>query len=334
MAESEAQKSSKPKENENKAEPGQEGRQTPSRCKRVLNALSAKNFGILLKYSIITFWALHCNLFAFCGCVCLSIACCITEDAEDGPAFMFAFMFMTLGPVVTTSVVVFLINSVGDYYDDIQSWQIAYITWGAFCTFIFEGFLTLASYYGDPNEDEEGATAVLRKVVKWLLYPFGIKPRQAEDETMFWTVPLVSFAPAMVIGYFANFILEPNYVFECDESYGPIADPDSCFNDGAICCMAISSHSEPMVFMASLASTVLAAWGVVKIIGYVICLHDDDIVVDEDDTEKTKKLVKDALSSTSVRDIMKDSIALSEKEETETPKVKETEAGANQPNGL
>ena len=274
---------------------------TPSRWTRVLNTLSAKTFGTFLKYSIIILWALHCNLFGCCGYVGLLMdrranKCGRFDEDGPGPVAVFSLIWIALGPVVTADIVVFLVNSVGDSYDEIQSWQIAYITWGSFCTIIFGGFITLVfiHHFGDADYND-----VMDKLVRWLLYPFGIKPRRAEHETVFWTVPLVSLAPAMVLGFLANFILEPKYVFECDESYGPIADPDSCFNDGAICCIAISSHSEPLAFMASLASTILAAWGVVKIIGYFICFHDDDIVVDDDETEKAPQLMKDALSSSS-----------------------------------
>lgn len=303
MADSVTQKSSK---SEDKTEPAQEEKQPPSR-------LSAKTFGKLLKWSIIILLALHSSLFGCCGVLCYGFS-------DPGAFTLLSLIWIFLGPVITSSIVVFLLNSVGDFYDDIQSWQIAYITWGALCTFIFAGITIVAHF--------EHSKKNFINLVRWLLYPFGIKPQKAEEETLFWTVPLVSVAPAMVIGYFANFIMAPKFVLACHESYGPIADPDSCFNDGAICCTAISSQADPLIFMAHLSSSILAAWGVVKIIGHFICLHDDNIVVAEDETEKTKKLVKNVLSSPSVRNIMKDSIALSEKEETENPKVKkEAEAG-------
>ena len=37
-----------------------------------------------------------------------------------------------------------------------------------------------------------------------------------------------------------------------------------CFDDVKICCIALSSHEEPATFLASLATTILAAWEVIK----------------------------------------------------------------------
>ena len=55
--------------------------------------------------------------------------------------------------------------------------------------------------------------------------------------------------------------------------------------------------------------------GVVKVVGYFICVHDDS-VEQETEADKNKKMLKDLLSSKSGRDLMKESMALSEKEKS------------------
>merc|ERR1712062_325446 len=165
------------------------------------------------------------------------------------------------------------------------------------------------------NDDDADVVEAQKKLAKWLLYPFGIKPSDAGDSD-YWSIPLVSFAPAMVAGFLANFFLETKYLFECDKSlYDSISDV--CFDEEGVCCMAISSHTAPITFMASLASTILAAWGVVKTIGYLICIADDEVVIDnKEEEEKTKAMVKTVMRSPSVRKMMRETIDLAKEEET------------------
>jgi len=318
MAESETQK----EEEDKKAETEQEESGPAAQCKRIFNANSAKHLGTGLRYLIIAIWALHIHVFwCFTFCVCI-IAGGIYDDTDDTPFWiiLLVFMWFPMGTAVTPAIVVFLINSVGGFYDEIQSWEVAYISWGACCTLFYGPVLVVAA------KDSSAAGALLDALSKFLLYPFGIRPRDAGDSIV-WSSPLVSVAPSLVSGFFANFILQPKYFLECNEAYGPISDPDSCFNDGAICCVAISSHTEPAGFFAGLASTVLAAWGVVKIIGHFICLHDDEVKFDKDDEEKTKRMMKDVLSTKSGRDLLAKSISLSERGPDDTKKDG-TEAGA------
>merc|ERR1719242_1564448 len=163
------------------------------------------------------------------------------------------------------------------------------------------------------------------KVAKWLLKPFGVNPSQQSQRSIFWSIPLVSLAPSMVAGFLANFFLETKYLIACDQSlFDPISDV--CFHEEGVCCMVISSHTKPITFLASMASTILAAWGVVKGIGLLICSADDHVEIDEtEEEEKFKKMLKKVMrESQSVRKIMRETINSAEENETKKPK---SEAG-------
>merc|ERR1719242_1187291 len=160
------------------------------------------------------------------------------------------------------------------------------------------------------------------KVAKWLLKPFGVNPSQQSQRSIFWSIPLVSLAPSMVAGFLANFFLETKYLIACDQSlFDPISDV--CFHEEGVCCMVISSHTKPITFLASMASTILAAWGVVKGIGLLICSAEGYETEEEEKIkdiakkvmeevmakEKIEKITKKVMGSPSGRNILRQSIA-------------------------
>jgi hypothetical protein len=97
-------------------------------------------------------------------------------------------------------------------------------------------------------------------------------------------MPLLATAPAMVAGFFANYILDIKYLLKCDTSY--VDRSEMCFDD--VCCVAYDSHSEWISFMSSLASTLLAIWGVIKVIGVFASEGDNNLK--ENDTEFVEKV--------------------------------------------
>merc|ERR1719242_1832036 len=138
------------------------------------------------------------------------------------------------------------------------------------------------------------------KVAKWLLKPFGVNPSQQSQRSIFWSIPLVSLAPSMVAGFLANFFLETKYLIACDQSlFDPISDV--CFHEEGVCCMVISSHTKPITFLASMASTILAAWGVVKGIGLLICSAYDYQTEEE---EKIKDIAKKVMEEVMAKEKM------------------------------
>ena len=119
----------------------QEEKEHVSRCQRIRKLFSFKNFGKALRYFIIFVWAMHINIF-WCCLICVAAITVLSEGVDDTNDIWFipTFIWFPLGTAVTPSVVVFLINSVGEYWSEIQSWQIFYIVWGYILTVFSTSF--------------------------------------------------------------------------------------------------------------------------------------------------------------------------------------------------
>jgi len=258
--------------------------------------------GIGLEKALIFIFMLHGWLIAI-----------VEEVCSKHEYYVFQYLAMTIvsfTPSMTTASIVVTINIVGDMYHEIQSWEVCYITW-SICVSI--AYWISAVFYEDTVDPRNRAS-------KWLLRPFGIKPSDAKDSFM-WSITLVSFAVAMVAGFLANFALEKKYHFQCHHSeFDSISDV--CYKNEEICCIAISSHTKPITFLSSLASTILAAWGVIKVIGYLICISDPNVV--EDHTEEVMEILESVKGSQSLLKMLKETIDLAQKEEA---KKAEPEAG-------
>ena len=117
---------------------------------------------------------------------------------------------------------------------------------------------------------------------KILLLPFGLRSEDTGDSFNF-TVPLVSLAPAIVGGYIANFILEKTYSLECDVDFNSFAD--ICEGEGVekVCCITVSNHQNWFDFLPDLAASILAGWGIVKLIATFISSYDEEVVLIEEE---------------------------------------------------
>lgn len=226
--------------------------------------------GKSLKILILAIYYVHANVFACCGYFLLWFF-------DDYCATIAAFILISPGTAVTTSVVVYLLNDVVGLYDELQSWQVAYILWGAFCCL---GLMTpeICSIVQRKGEDE--AWKVRETFDKFLLYPFGVKAVYAGNSCV-WTLPLVSCAPALVGGFIANFIFEERHILECDKSYNVFSN----ICEENVCCIVISSHDNWINFITKLASSIIAGWGIVKSVGFFITTYGDDGVETEDETK-------------------------------------------------
>lgn len=237
-----------------------------------------KRIGKGLKYMLWASWFLHYHVLLCC--LIPTVFALYLWDEEDETlwasilaCFCCSWLFVPvafLSPCATPIAVTILINDVGDFYEEIQSWQVTYIIWGTSC-----GALLYAILYGAQRDIDQST------IENWLLWPFGIKVKES-DAAWIWLVPLVSIAVAIVGGFIANYILAKRYLLDCDESY----TTGRCY-DG-MCCRLVSSHDvrESSRFLGDLASNILAAWGVVKATAYFICVHDDEFKAE--DQEKTK----------------------------------------------
>lgn len=261
-----------------------------------------RQFGSALQIMLYCSWALHYHVFiclnipwAFAGylledndepvnqaCACCWAFCCC------GLLF---FLCLMVSPFATPFVVVYLINEVGGFYDEVQSWQAAYCIWGCSCGFLF--YISLVVGDGFTN---------------WLLWPFGIQAKKTSG-TVAWLIPLVAAAISIVVGFCANYGLEKRYILDCDESY----TEGICY--GTLCCLPVSSHDlqEGTRFMGDLASNILAVWAVVKSIGYFICKHDDEMELeDQGQTQFMKYFSSMNMSKSMNRKQMEESIKSAE----------------------
>ena len=162
--------------------------------------------GEVLIVLILFVWALHNHIFILIayvlGCVMRQSIHKMHFGAIPVPDFYAEYTpsllcFGVPGAIITPITVVYLLNNVGQFDDEIQSWQIGYISWGC-CT----GLLWIAVVLQQQN--------IFNKidVKKWMLYPFHMAPNCARLDLFWWATPLIATAPATVIGFLANHYLD------------------------------------------------------------------------------------------------------------------------------
>eukprot|EP01084_Bolivina_argentea_P040278 74443_1 len=231
--------------------------------------------GKILQYTIISIYLIHSHIFF---CISCMIGSCIKDSmlAETVPTLINA-----TGPVITTSIVVFSLNYIANIYNEIQSWQIAYILWSIICA-ILHYIQEIMVYMSKGNNRKK----IVQTFDKLLLYPFGIKPSETGDSGT-WSLPLVSTAPAIVGGYIANYILIKHYELECDPSYHIVSD----ICERNVCCIVVKQDTNWIYLVTLLASYILTAWGIVKSIGYFIAKYDNDIM-EQKNTIHTEPLLQ------------------------------------------
>ena len=200
---------------------------------------------------------------------------CHSDRAKIVAVYMFREI---IGLWTTPGMIVYFLNR--GLYTEIQSWQVAYIVWGfAVGLFMLVELLWVRLYH---NSNQE------KRIEFWkrLLQPFGLQISTGVGK---FFVPLVSVAPAIMGGYFANFVLEETFTLECDERYNPIS---TMCQDG-VCCITLSNHDNWMHFIPELGGAVATAWGVAfALVKYVASFVVNQLITErvEDDDGTTLEL--------------------------------------------
>lgn len=160
------------------------------------SALSAKIIGELLKYLLHIIAAFH----AIPALICAVFIFCIWGTSAGTMTIFLAFV--AVSNVVIPITVIELIN-LSSYYEEIQSWQIAYIAWGVACGMGWSAYAVLIYMQTEHAE---------AKLSKMLLLPFGVKSSKAVGVTA-WAIPLVSMAAGIFSGFVANFFWRKSMCF-------------------------------------------------------------------------------------------------------------------------
>ena len=304
-----------------------------------------RRLGKFLRASLFLSWGLNLHVFL---CCCLPCAICVFNEVDSlencCEYFMalFAISWMCATPFVVT---LYLINEVGDFYPEVQSWQISYCVWGCSC-----GLLCLVAFICDKK-------GIIHKFQNWILWPFGIQVNNNAgillhlffmtisyhihhtlfyanriyctfSETSVWAIPLVSVAVAIVGGFVANYALEQRFLLNCGSSYSE----GMCYHD--VCCQPVGSHQfvESGRFVGDFASNILAAWGVVKGLAYFIVIHDKSVQYEDTAVAQLKQKLDKQQSETekqlgvSIKNGIKDSNEESQVDFDEESRVIEIES--------
>lgn len=180
-------------------------------------------------------------------------------------------IMVALGPLTIPFGSVYLMNNILEWYVEIQSWQISYICWGI-CVAIF----VVTENIWNLRSELEWETARLEHV-NFLFFPFGIKVKTAGMANVY-SFSLLALAAAIVGGFIANYMFEIKYYLQCDVKYNNASGfcTKGIMIDG-VCCVTLNSHDEWMDFLPELASSCLAAWGLIKVLGTLLVEHDPEV---------------------------------------------------------
>jgi len=247
----------------------------------------------VLALMLVVAHALPTICLAFC-CFLAPYSCgCRTKDNDydslrkyydaRNAFFFFSYWAIPVTPFVVVYVVLLDIVDDPQWNGEIQSWMIAYLSWGALCfvllTAVFLGvavshelaprfgrgvltatFWVLGLHFGDMDVIEildatRDSDDILRFVMA-TIFVMGVFPAMA------------ALLPASVVGFIANYVLEEKFELECTHQ---VEDQTLCYQDYG-CCQVISSHDvrNSYAFMGGLASNILATWAVLRITGYLM----------------------------------------------------------------
>jgi len=272
-----------------------------------------------LKWVLFATWLIHCHIF-WCFGALLDLKV-LKDDASDFHIDLTRCLMYIPGPLITPGLVVLIINDVAGAFDEIQSYQIAYILWGIFIGFIYIAFiLTHWTNIRRPSANEKNLAEQSKPTESGGTEPVPSErsaPRDLESgrsgtteppdpdgedreelfckllmrpfgvhaiktgESFNFVVPLVALAPAIVGGFIANFVLEKTYSLECDAEFNAMAT--ICEGEGAdrVCCVTVSNHENWIDFGSNLAASILLAWGYVKYMAWFILEFDDEVELEE-----------------------------------------------------
>eukprot|EP01084_Bolivina_argentea_P304015 524980_1 len=194
-------------------------------------------------------------------------------EIAAGVTLFTAFAGIILAPILSADFIL----EYSQVYDEIQSWNVAYIVWGIilYCMICLIIVLLI-------NDEREWSKVIMHHLFSVISIIIGVdfgdfsltEAVKSSDAMLAITVALIfpavsALLPAAVAGFTANFILEEKFELKCSED---ITNTDWCFKSEYGCCDIISSHdvNNSYAFIGGLASNVLAIWAVIRIVGYLI----------------------------------------------------------------
>eukprot|EP01084_Bolivina_argentea_P288639 495455_1 len=248
-----------------------------NKASSLLILLIVRLLGKIIAWFIAIFLALHCLLTAPLGALIWSLT--RSECFKYSGSLIFvAIVIGYLGIVITPGVIVHIILTKTDLYNEWQSWMVVYIIFGIISFLITNAYFIL-NYFQRYHE-------TLSKVVLLIIgVDFGDfdvfevfdKPEddwKVSDFTvvggiLFIFPALASLLPAIICGFIANFVWDEKFQLKCS---GDIINDDLCFESQHGCCDVISSHDyqSSYVFIGGLASNILATWAIIRIVGYLL----------------------------------------------------------------
>ena len=175
-------------------------------------------------------------------------------------------------PLIIVYVVLLGVLDIDEWNDEIQSWMIAYISWGII------SFIITISLTGMVLADRDE----IKKFMEMIFFIIGVDFVDIDVKTLYYSdvkfavcvvlvfPSLAALLPSAIVGFIANYVLEEKFELKCSDS---IVNDELCFNnDGYGCCEIISSHDarNTYSFMGGLASNILATWAIIRIIGYLM----------------------------------------------------------------
>eukprot|EP01083_Nonionella_stella_P001658 4725_1 len=164
-----------------------------------------------------------------------------------------AYSGLIISPVLVVKYVLLIVDK---YNDEIQSWMIAYITWGV-TAYITATLYNGAVFSGDWSEGNNLFNMLANIILLVIGIDFGDFDMFSDGGMSFWCMiicgsdeqrftgiavlilfpAIASLLPAAICGYVANFVLEEKFELKCGTG---ITTDYLCFDDG--CCKLVSSH--------------------------------------------------------------------------------------------
>eukprot|EP01084_Bolivina_argentea_P124990 221485_1 len=243
-------------------------------------------FGKILLFILLFVTIIHIIILAPIG---IAMQCCFSKinhakiRASTQRIAIFTFcdglswVFMFIGLMILPLFAVWVMLSQFDFYDEIQSWMIAYIVWGT------SSFTLLVIFVVALRLEEQKSERLINVSKNIIFYIVGVDLGKLDvidiltDRSGFYFAsivlmmlpPCASLLPAAIVGFIANFVLEEKFFFKCDRE---IVNEDICFNTSYGCCEVISSHNieNTYAFIGGLASNILATWAIIRFSGYLL----------------------------------------------------------------
>merc|ERR1719203_333504 len=222
---------------------------------------------MIINYSLFLFGLLHVHILIPFFCL-LQYSTFISLHPKW---LVLICMILTLMAIVTSFTVAYSFIYFG-FYDALQSWMVAYVSWISI-QWIEEASIRILFAFG--------YFKIVFGYDSFRLNLLGIKFRRKNDLILAsgyfncWINPTFSLLPASIIGFVYDYIMEPKFVLQCDAD---MTVGDVCYDDHSArtgCCDVVSSHDEIgdhydtiFDFLSGLASSIIAVYGIICILSW------------------------------------------------------------------